>query len=215
MKDTKEIVYQAIREIADTEDAERWAVHNDICYDIAVRAVEIAMGEETKPITASWREVEKLSLELGLHHYRGIRIDTLEWVYGFLVIVPQLPQFWPPILDKTSVSWCNYYYIIKWEDNAEQYFRVYPESVGRCTGLTDKNGNAIWEGDIIRSFGTLGDRIIHEVKWSNDHTGFVAFNEYGSDCGHIEKEWIKEYEKEVIGNIFENPEWKKGDNNDI
>lgn len=46
MKDIKEIVFRAIREVAHTEDAERWAVHNDICYDIAVRAVELALGEE-------------------------------------------------------------------------------------------------------------------------------------------------------------------------
>lgn len=206
----KEIVYRAIREVAGTDDPYRYEVKEGLGYDIAVRAVEIAMGEETKPITASMKEVAKLSFELGRHHYRGIRIDTKEWVYGFLVIAPQIPQRWPPILDKTSGPCCNYYYIIKWEDNVEQYFRVYPESVGRCIGLTDKNDNAIWEGDIIRSFGALGDRILHEVKWSDNHSGFVAFNEYGSDCGPIEKEWIKEYEKEVIGNIFENPEWKKG-----
>lgn len=42
----KEIVYQAIREVARTDDPFHYAVHDDICFDIAVRAVEIALGEE-------------------------------------------------------------------------------------------------------------------------------------------------------------------------
>ncbi len=39
---TKEIVYRAISEIAHTDDPFRFAVHNDISYDIAAKAVEIA-----------------------------------------------------------------------------------------------------------------------------------------------------------------------------
>jgi hypothetical protein len=50
----KEIVYRAIREIAGTEDPFRFAVHDDICYDIAVRSVELAMergAENMEPLT--------------------------------------------------------------------------------------------------------------------------------------------------------------------
>ena len=48
MKDLiKKIVYRAIREVAHTDDPFRFEVHNDICFDIAYRAVEIAL--EKKP----------------------------------------------------------------------------------------------------------------------------------------------------------------------
>ena len=80
MKDIKEIVYQAIREIADTEDAERWAVHNDICYDIAVRAVELALGEE-KPSEDLEEEIsnylkECLSLKFPTTDKKQIKADV-------------------------------------------------------------------------------------------------------------------------------------------
>ena len=42
MDETREIVYQAIREVAFTDDPYGYSVKNDICYDIAFRAVEIA-----------------------------------------------------------------------------------------------------------------------------------------------------------------------------
>ena len=42
----KEAVYAAIREKAGTEDPYGWSVKNDICYDIALRAAEIAVGME-------------------------------------------------------------------------------------------------------------------------------------------------------------------------
>jgi hypothetical protein len=201
-EEIKDIVYRAIREIAGTEDPFRFAVHDDMCYDIAVRAVEIAMWEETKPITASMREVAKLSLELGQHHYRGIRIDTKEWVSGFLVIAPQIPPCWPPILDKTSGPWCNYYYIIKWEDNVEQYFRVYPESVGRCTGLTDKNGAKIFEGDVLYPI----NKRPYLVFWQEEEVKFALKNSRGF-CLNIYQNIADEYI--VIGNIHDNPELLK------
>ncbi len=40
----KEAVYAAIREKTGTEDPYGWSVKNDICYDIALRAAEIAVG---------------------------------------------------------------------------------------------------------------------------------------------------------------------------
>jgi hypothetical protein len=44
----KEIVYRAIREVAGTDDPYRYEVKEGLGYDIAVRAVEIAMGEREK-----------------------------------------------------------------------------------------------------------------------------------------------------------------------
>jgi uncharacterized phage protein (TIGR01671 family) len=78
-------------------------------------------------------------------------------------------------------------------------------TLGQYTGLTDKNGNKIFEGDIIRSYGSLGDAIIHTVNWNEKEAHFELYNVYGSPCGHINQQWIDDFDKEIIGNIHDNP----------
>ncbi len=96
------------------------------------------------------------------------------------------------------------------------------ETLGQYTGLTDKNGNKVFEGDIIRSYGSLGDAIIHTINWNEKEAYFEIYNEYGSPCGRISQPWIEDFGKEVVGNIFDsnlnidksihdNPELTKGD----
>jgi len=72
------------------------------------------------------------------------------------------------------------------------------------TGLNDKNGKEIYEGDIIRTFKFI-DNIVGIVQWCDHRLAWVAHPPGGHEntsemlfhCrGHIE----------VIGNIYENPE---------
>lgn len=87
------------------------------------------------------------------------------------------------------------------------------ETVGQCTCLHDSIGREIYEGDIIRSFDSKGEPIIHYLLYDNEEAGFVAIlkgsakGDFG--YGRCYQQWITECEKEVIGNIYDNPELLK------
>jgi len=79
---------------------------------------------------------------------------------------------------------------------------VSKESIGQYTGLKDKNGKEIYEGDILDSPSVVEpEREICEVYWTHYSPGWYArsresedeLSAFTDDC-------------EVIGNIYENPE---------
>lgn len=82
---------------------------------------------------------------------------------------------------------------------------VIPETVGQYTGLTDKNGKKIFEGDILsyaeeietRSRGKETLKGVYEVKF--EYCGFSPLDCLA--CNHLE----------IIGNIHDNPELLKGE----
>lgn len=84
-------------------------------------------------------------------------------------------------------------------------YEVDPSTICQCTGLTDKNGKKIFEGDILRH----ADETILKTVWNDRKYGFAAQCVKGSvllkDC----KWGLWEFESdevEVIGNVFDNPE---------
>lgn len=80
--------------------------------------------------------------------------------------------------------------------------------VMQYTGLKDKNGKEIYEGDILTS-GTGKYARAFEVAWEDDHLAMDRMDdEYSIGCGfNIGKSDTKYVE--VIGNIYENPELLK------
>lgn len=122
--------------------------------------------------------------------FRGKRKDNGKWVEG---------HYGEYYSGKENVSCIS---ISKETISGSLYYDIIPETVGQYTGLTDKNGVKIFEGDIIH--GNLGNFV---VRWSESICSFVAG----------EKERIRPCVNsgtmkycEVIGNIFDNPELLEG-----
>lgn len=88
-------------------------------------------------------------------------------------------------------------------------FQVAPETVGQFTGLTDKNGNKIFEGDIVKTLETdsNGEQRCFPVVQS--HGSFWLYDEFLDS----KLDFLGSYHKEaleIIGNIHDNPELFEG-----
>lgn len=136
---------------------------------------------------------------------RGKRKDNGEWIEGNLLVLNY---------DEYRIATS----CLQWDDenllNVCAY-EVIPETVGQCTGLEDKNGKLIFEGDILRADGYM-----FFVKFgkcggvaNNENYGYMGYYLDGFDS--MTKETLRFglrndichfTDIEVIGNIHDNPE---------
>jgi hypothetical protein len=130
--------------------------------------------------------------------FRGKRIDNGEWVYG-LLLRNKLGVY---IITEGNPHECTQYGYIE----ISEYARVNPETVGQLTGLEDRNGKEIYEGDIV-----IGDAGIEcAVDWDKENARFHANGIRVKQVGIPAEAFVR---REVIGNIYSNPELLGGENN--
>ena len=130
--------------------------------------------------------------------FRGKSIITSEWVYGYYWTNENGNHF---IRQTVDLNGCFTISDTEVDEN----------TIGQYTGLKDKNGVEIYEGDVIncnnRNF---------IVEFRKERGGFFPFA-CGDGCGCCEDEVISSYAIEeltkIIGNIWDNPEQLKESDN--
>ena len=134
--------------------------------------------------------------------FRGKRTDNGEWIEGSLL----------------GIDWCDKpsTYSIAPNTPVSVFYSVLPETVGQYTGLTDKNGKRIFEGDILKStikiidYADVGFSISH---YDEEDIGIVEWRKDGFMIAHKSGTWARSFygsENYVIGNIHDNPDILKG-----
>ncbi len=132
------------------------------------------------------------------HLFKAKRVDNGKWVQGYLY----------GIWEKRYILWGM-------TNDVPNMIEVDPSTICQCTGLKDKNGNLIWENDIVKDLfsdacaqikygsyqscfdSTKTEHVGFYVDWSGKYT-----KRYRKDLGY----WINMVDAEVIGNIFDNKE---------
>ena len=129
--------------------------------------------------------------------FKAKRIDNGEWVEGCIVI------------DQSRLD--RFKYRIQPIESGVLYAHpIDPDTLCQYTGLTDKNGKKIWENDILECKKYIGGNFVDyciEVGYVEMKHGAFGLHRIKNDAYYRPfKDWLEDYEYEVVGNIFNNPE---------
>ena len=154
--------------------------------------------------------------------FRGKRTDNGEWIEGYYAKQSNHACF------AHELKYQHFIFkdvCLDFNLGGLQEFEIIPETVGQYTGLTDKNGVRIFEGDILRGFeypfcsNINGEfNYFAEIVWFDDSSAFGIYtfknpksNVRGISEGNTDYlEYFNADKWEVIGNIHDNPELLEG-----
>ena len=119
--------------------------------------------------------------------FRAKRIDNGEWVMGNLIDSPDGRN----AIAETSAGWLIH--------------EVCPSTICQCTGLKDKNGNMVFENDIMSAH--LDDIFQEDITYAKviwENTGYCLREKGSIDINPLEEIDMEYFT--VCGNVFDNPE---------
>lgn len=128
-------------------------------------------------------------MELRKIKFRGRTFNGTIWAYGLI----EMLRF-----DDGTL----HYYIREYKQNGGYTdYEVDPKTIGQFTGLYDKNGKEIYEGDLLKVWCLPfadAEKEIAKVTWDEKRTGFILL--YNNGSYHY---FYDVMESEVIGNIHD------------
>lgn len=136
--------------------------------------------------------------------FRGKRRDNGEWVEGYLIqkggetLIARYPYCTGELHETSWLEFCF-----------GGFIEVIPETVGQYTGLTDRNGEKTFEGDILKFREWDGGEMCWIGYVHFEHCQFIISGGAYKECPsyfHLALSKFPSKNIEVIGNIHDNPE---------
>lgn len=137
--------------------------------------------------------------------FKAKRIDNGEWVEGYLFdngFDREEKKYFIGglIIEKYNGTACD-----EWDITGIDFCEIDPETLCQFTGLCDKNGNKIWENDILMAH--LDESYPEDVTYETVEWGVAGWVTHEADSA--DREYLDEFDLEhfeVAGNIFDNKE---------